>query len=489
MSRHLPLLLVLAALLGLAAAAGMLSVPARSGEPGVLGEAITSPPRGLRDLVLGLGVLVLGAWIFGELLSVIRLPRICGYLLFGVLVGPDAASWRPEWFPNVLGGEQLAYVKLVDGLAIAVIAFVAGGEIRLGELRKIAGKVAGVVGLHAVVVFTGMATVASFVVLPMVPGLAGEDGEGPGLVPALVVGTIAMAISPAVLIAVIKDARARGPVSRTSLTSAIMVDLVLITAFTVLMFAVVRFGGSPTGDEGGGELLSLAGGLAWHLLGSVLVGAVIGGLVLWISKGVPEQLDALILLAAFGIAVIGEFLHVAPLLVGLSAGIAQANLAGHNVDLERSAERLLLPVCCVFFAVAGAGVHLGDLPSLWPAVLVVVACRAALIFGAASVGTRLVGFDPTVRRWLWACFISQAGLSIALVGEVRRNLPDAAWAGELATLLLAVITIHELAGPLLMRFGLAKAGEVGAADRTDAADAPSADAPSSDRPPAREAPS
>ncbi|MHC4833126.1 MAG: hypothetical protein ACYTFH_04375, partial [Planctomycetota bacterium] len=151
MSRHLPLLLVLAALLGLAAAAGMLSVPARSGEPGVLGEAITSPPRGLRDLVLGLGVLVLGAWIFGELLSVIRLPRICGYLLFGVLVGPDAATWRPEWFPNVLGGEQLAYVKLVDGLAIAVIAFVAGGEIRLGELRKIAGKVAGVVGLHAVV--------------------------------------------------------------------------------------------------------------------------------------------------------------------------------------------------------------------------------------------------------------------------------------------------------------------------------------------------
>jgi hypothetical protein len=124
-------------------------------------------------------------------------------------------------------------------------------------------------------------------------------------------------------------------------------------------------------------------------------------------------------------------------------------------------------------------------------VLVVVACRAALIFGAASIGTRLVGFDPTVRRWLWACFISQAGLSIALVGEVRRNLPDAAWAGELATLLLAVITIHELAGPLLMRLGLAKAGEVGAADRTDAADAPSGDTPPKDKPDkpdAREAP-
>lgn len=484
MSRHLLLLVVLTALLGLAAAAGMLSVPARTDAPGLLGEAIVSPPRGLRDLVLGLGVLVLGAWIFGELLSVVRLPRICGYLLFGVLVGPDAASWRPAWFPDVIGSEQLSYVKLVDGLAIAVIAFVAGGEIRLGELRKIAAKVAGVVGLHTVVVFTGMATVAAFVALPMVPGLAGEDGAGPGLVPALVVGTIAMAISPAVLIAVVKDARARGPVSRTSLASAIMVDLVLITTFTVLMFAVVQFGADPAGAEGSGDLLPLAGGLAWHLLGSVLVGAVIGGLILWISKGVPEQLDALVLLAAFGIAVIGEFLHVAPLLVGLSAGIAQANLAGHNADLERSAERLLLPVCCVFFAVAGAGVHLGDLPSLWPAVLVLVACRAAFIFGAATASTRLVGFEPPVKRWLWACFISQAGLSIALVGEVRRNLPDAAWAGELATLLLAVITIHELAGPLLMRFGLAKAGEVGAADRAPAETAsPGADATTEGAPP------
>ncbi|MGA1018644.1 MAG: hypothetical protein ACO3YY_11755 [Phycisphaerales bacterium] len=120
--------------------------------------------------------------------------------------------------------------------------------------------------------------------------------------------------------------------------------------------------------------------------------------------------------------------------------------------------------------VAGAGVHLGDLPSLWPAVLVIVGCRAALITGAAGIGTRLVGFDPPVRRWLWACFISQAGLSIALVGEVRRNLPDAAWAGELATLLLAVITIHELVGPLLMRFGLAKAGEVDAVEREPASE-------------------
>ncbi|MGA1045180.1 MAG: cation:proton antiporter, partial [Phycisphaerales bacterium] len=236
------------------------------------------------------------------------------------------------------------------------------------------------------------------------------------------------------------------------------------------------------GDESAaptdGSLVPLLGGLAWHLLGSVLVGGVLGAIVLWVSRGIPDQLDALVLLAAFGIAVIGEVLHVAPLLVGLTAGIAQANLKGHNAALERSAERLLLPVCCIFFAVAGAGVHLEALPKLWPIVLLVVGLRATLVASAATISTRLAKFEGAPRRWLWASFISQAGLSIALVGEARRNFADAPWMIELSTLLLAVIAIHELAGPLLMRFGLARSGEVGAADREDAEPSPAASAES-----------
>lgn len=473
MKRSFGLLVMLVALVGLAAAVGSLPDPSGGERISVLGDTVSAPPRGLRDLALGLGVLVLGAWIFGEVLSVVKLPRICGYLLFGVVVGPESAAWRPLWFPQILDAEQMSYLKLVDGIAIAVIAFVAGGEIRLGELVKVIRKVAVVVAFHAGLVMPGMALAAAFLILPRIPEFAADEGNGL-LLGSLVLGTIAMAISPAVLIAVIKDARARGPVTQASLTTAILVDLVLIVTFTAIMFAAVTFlGGDSAAADGG--LLPLLGGLAWHLLGSVLVGGVLGAIVLWISRGIPDQLDALVLLAAFGIAVIGEVLHVAPLLVGLTAGIAQANLKGHNAALERSAERLLLPVCCVFFAVAGAGVHLEALPLLWPVVLLVVGCRATLVAAAATISTRLAKFEGAPRRWLWASFISQAGLSIALVGEARRNFADAPWMIELSTLLLAVIAIHELAGPLLMRFGLARSGEVGAADR---------EAPASAEPPA-----
>ncbi len=461
MRRPLALLVTLATLLVLAAAVTSLPDPAAVGRVAALGDTIAVPPRGLRDLALGMGVLVLGAWIFGELLSIVRLPRICGYLLFGVVVGPEFGSWRPAWFPTVFTSDQLQYLKLVDGLAIAVIAFVAGGEIRLGALRTVLRKVATVVGCHAGLVLPGMSLAAAMLVLPRL----GVPVEGSAaLLGSLLVGTIAMAISPAVLIAVIKDARAQGPVTQASLATAVLVDLVLIVAFTVLMFFAVGVTGEAS-TEGSGALLSVVGGLAWHLLGSVLVGGVLGGVVLWISRGVPEQLDALVLIVAFGIAVIGEVIHVSPLLVGLTAGVAAANLPGHQPNLERAAERLLLPVCCVFFAVAGAGVHLEALPQLWPLALMVVGLRAALVITATTVSTRIAGFEPPAKRWLWASFISQAGLSIALVGEAKRNLGDAPWIVEIGTLLLAVIAIHELIGPLLMRFGLGRAGEVGAADR------------------------
>ncbi|MGA1393930.1 MAG: hypothetical protein ACO38W_12325, partial [Phycisphaerales bacterium] len=178
MKRSLGLLVMLAALVGLAAAVGALPDPTGGVRLSVLGDTVASPPRGLRDLALGLGVLVLGAWIFGEVLSVVRLPRICGYLLFGVVVGPESAAWRPMWFPQILDAEQMSYLKLVDGIAIAVIAFVAGGEIRLGELVKVLRKVAVVVAFHAGMVMPGMALAAGFLILPRIPEFAADEGSG-----------------------------------------------------------------------------------------------------------------------------------------------------------------------------------------------------------------------------------------------------------------------------------------------------------------------
>ena len=83
----------------------------------VAGDAASEGGRGL---VLGLGILLLAAWISGELLAALRLPRICGYLLLGVLLGPGAAAIRPSWFPLALSAEEIA--SLIPTAELVIIS-------------------------------------------------------------------------------------------------------------------------------------------------------------------------------------------------------------------------------------------------------------------------------------------------------------------------------------------------------------------------------
>lgn len=439
----------------------------------VAGDAASEGGRGL---VLGLGILLLAAWISGELLAALRLPRICGYLLLGVLLGPGAAAIRPSWFPLALSAEEIASLKLVDGLAISVIAFVAGGEVRLDRLRDLLRQVRIVLPLQSVAVIGGMMLLLPLVVLPR---LGGELGAAePRLAIAAVAALLAFSNSPAVIIAVLKEVRARGPMADLSMTVAVLVDLVLIVLFAMTLFWIVAASGDDAGAAG---WTSLAPSLAWHLLGSIALGAGIGAAVRAVARGIPGQLDAFVLVIAFVIAVVAQVAGTAPLLMGLAAGFVQANLRGSGDGLRHAGERLLLPVCCVFFAVAGASVNLASLATLWTAALAIVVVRVVLLWISTTAGASLAGMSAPARWWLWTAFVSQAGLSIGLVGEARRTLAGLPWSDDLATLLLAVIAIHELFGPLVMRLGLTRAGEVSLPAETRSRASPAASLPEPSR--------
>ena len=82
------------------------------------------------------------------------------------------------------------------------------------------------------------------------------------------------------------------------------------------------------------------------------------------------------------------------------------------------------------------------------------------MWGSTWLGTAVTRMAGPARQWMWTSFIAQAGVSIALVTQVTRSFGDRAWAPQLASLLLAIIAMHQLAGPPLMRLGLIRAGEV-----------------------------
>jgi len=433
-----------------------------------LARPVTPPPSGLIESAAGLGFLLIGAWLTGRIFRRLGLPMITGYLVFGVLVGPQLhqalapCAWFAWLVPAALvPAESLQYLTLVNNLAISIIAFTAGGEIRLESLRTGAKHIVSITLAGVLLIFLGVAAVL-YLARPLVPLLAHRE-PAVAIVICMVLATIAIANSPATALAVIKEADAHGPTARIGLAVTVCKDLALVIVFTVLMAVALRL---VPGDEAAVEAAGpsrLIGRLAWQLLASIVIGALAGGLFRLAIGRVAEHMAIFVIGAGFGLALLSKALDppLEPLLVALSAGFVLANLwPRQSARMFHATEELSMPVYCVFFAVAGATIRIDALIQLWPLALFIVAVRALLLWVSTFAGAAITRLPPPARTWMWTTFIAQAGVSIALVTQVTGSFRNHPWGAQLASLLLAVIAIHQLIGPPLMRLGLIRAGEV-----------------------------
>lgn len=414
-----------------------------------------------RSATILIGLLLFGSWMFGRFFNAIGLPKLSGYLIFGLVVGPGVLG--------VVGDDQLPYLRLVETLAIALIALMAGGEIEVGYLVRAARLVLAVAALQLVAVFA----VASGVVYALAPtiGLASDSDPMVRLIAAGIAGTIATAASPAVFIAVMNEIRATGDSVRASLSVMIAKDLALVVLFTVVV--AVASNTLSTGDDTV-STAHVARDLVIHLFGSIAGGVVFGLAFAWYMHAVRDHLAIFVVAGSVTIAVISDALGLEALIVALVAGVLMRNVWREQVGpVFHTMEDLSLPVYCVFFAVAGAKIDLGALASMWPAAIALVAARAAAIWITTDLGCRFARVGPPLRTWLWTAFIPQAGVSVALISIVAATFSDHAFSVPLYSLVLAVIAIHELVGPIILRLGLQRLTE---AERDeDATEAPDAE--------------
>lgn len=417
--------------------------------------AFVEQDRSINGFTLALGFVMLGAWLLGELSARFGLPRVVGYLGFGVLAGPGLL---PSVFglPAPIAETELGLLKQLDALAISLIALVAGGEIKVSFLRGMLGRIATLLGIQIGAILLGVALVAIFIVLPFVPSL--KELPLPAAIHiSLAMGLLCVANSPAIVIAMINETGARGPMCDTALAATVCKDLVLVILITVLLgFVPIAF---PTdGALGNAALVWEA---AWHLVGSIGFGVVVGIAMHYAAARIERRIDIFIVLCGFAIAFASNAMHFAPLLVALVAGFTQANIwPARSERMFHSIESLLLPVYCVFFATAGAGIPIDAVVLLWPAALVLVGARLLLVWGGTTAGARFARLDTGIRPWIWTAFTPQAGVAIALALELGNALGDRPFVPDLVALLLAAIAINEVLGPLLMKWGLQRAGEV-----------------------------
>ena len=406
-------------------------------------------PEGLVETGTSLGVLLLGAWLAGLVFASINLPRITGYIAFGVLVGPDVLG--------IVTRDQTPYLRLVNDLAIAIIALTAGGEIKLAFLKKFGTSLVALCAAHAALVALVVGAIAYFFQRPL--GIADVDSTAARLAITAIVVSIAVSGSPAVVIAVIGETNAKSRFAQIAIACVVCLDLVVIMLFALSM-ALAGEPLAPYLDETTSERAALIPYLAQHIGGSIVVGAVLGVALAIYTHRVHASMPIFVVLSSLGIALGSQALGLEPLIVALVAGMLMRNIwPAETESLFETVEELSLPVYAAFFAFAAVKIDLELLSTLWFAALLLVAARCASIYVGVTGAARFLPLEPVERRCAWTAFVSQAGVTLALAAIVQRTFGDAPFATTVYNLILAMIAIEEIIGPILFRWGLTRAGE------------------------------
>lgn len=395
--------------------------------------------------LLTFGFLVLAAYTSGELAALAHLPKITGYLVAGLLFGPGLIG--------IVTPSAIDELQPVSQLAVALIAFLAGVELRWGELKERGRVILTVLSVELALSFVAVAGVL-WVLRAYVPFLQDVTAVQ-ALVLCALFASVTVVHSPAVTMALLTETRAQGPVARTTLGIVLVADVVVVLLFSG-MLSLAR---AVVPGPGGGPALSF-GMITWEILGSLLVGALLGGAVALYMRFVQRELLLFAIVVAFFGAEIARLTHVETLLTLVTAGFVTENASkgSEGRDLLHAMERSAVPIFVVFFALAGASIHLDALARLWPLALAVVAVRGGAIFAGSDAGARWAGATDVVRRNLWLGLVAQVGVAIGLASILASAYPSRG--ASMQTLILAVIAINQVVGQVLFRVALVRSGEV-----------------------------
>lgn len=394
------------------------------------------------------GFTLLAASLGGALAAGTGLPRITGFIVVGIVSGPSLLGVVPA--PTVQG------MRLIDDFALALIAMLAGGELKISALRPRARTIALTTLMVTGVVWVGVAAVV-VALRPWVPFLASLPLSAVVGV-ALLLGVWAANSAPDLTVAVVEERHAGGPLVEVVLGVTIVKDVVVIVLFTLTLALV-----APLVDPSAAFSAHALQDLGVELGGALILGAAGGWLFSQYLGGAGGRLRSPLatFLFAYLLVVLCEQLHVELLLAGLSAGFVIENLSPAGDRMIQGIRSVAVVIFAFFFAVAGASLDLGAVVRFGPAALAIFGARLFLTRLGARMGTKWGGASPEVRTLAWQGLISQGGVSLGLVLLIQERFPTLG--PGVVALAMAVIVGNILGGPILLGRALTRAGDTSVA--------------------------
>ncbi len=398
------------------------------------------------QLIYTLAIILVASLLGGRLATLCRIPRVTGYLLAGLVIGPSFA----EFFhlPQLLAPAALKELKLLSDIALALILMNIGGQLRTENLRRWKQRIFifsfAESFVTAVLVACSIFLVNQFIVQHPVDGLSLFYSS---LLFAIFTGAISIATAPAATLMVIREYEAEGPVTSTVLTLVSLNNLMSVFIFSIAAQLLV----SPDGS------LSK---ILYSLFMPLLLGGVCGFIMsLWAQRmELPSEHKILLLGGVTATAVISRALGLEPLLSCLALGTILADSSPRWHRLLKSLNEVDYPLYVIFFVLAGANLHIETLAHIGLLGIVYVFARLCGKLAGSSLGAKWGRFGQREQSWVGMTLLAQAGMAIGLAATLAGIWPTG---GKLVeTIILGSVVIFELIGPIAVRCGLVKAGEV-----------------------------
>ena len=407
------------------------------------------------NALLSVAVALLGGLAVSRITKRFGLPDVTAYLIAGVLVGPFCLGLLGV---DGLGFASLADVKQMDiisNAALGFIAFAMGNEFRLKQLRAI--------GRQAVVVAVFQACTATLFVDIALVALHFAIPETLPLEAAITLGAIAAATAPAATLMVVRQYKAKGP-----LTGMLLPVVALDDAVGLVIFAV-SYGIAESLTSGAVSVSSMIIEPLAEIGASLALGAGLGYVFTFAEKHFHSNSKRLAISITFVLLTtaislmhvdIGSFrLSFSPLLSCMMLGTVFCNICDFSEELMERCDKWTSPLFVLFFVISGAGLELDVLAQL--AVVGVgvtyILARSLGKYLGADISCNFMKCEPTVRKYLGITLLPQAGVALGMT-ITAQNLPGSG--SLIRNVVLFSVLVYEIVGPALTKMALSRAGEI-----------------------------
>ncbi len=414
-------------------------------------------------ILLSLSVALFAGLMLSRLAKLVKLPAVTAYLVAGILIGPYCLGALGVEGLGFTSMDSIKTYRLLSDTALGFIAFSIGNEFRLSQLKRI-GKQATVIGVVQAV----------FTTLVVDTALIGFHFLIPDKLPlsaAIVLGAIASATAPAATLMVVKQYKAKGPV-----TDILLPIVALDDAVGLVLFAV-SFGIAKALISGEVSLISVILEPLVEVVLSLLLGAAMGFLFNFCERFFHSRSKRLSMSVTFVFLTVAlsmlEFniggVHIAfsSLLVCMMLGTVFCNVCDFSEELMDRVDRWTAPLFILFFVISGSELELSVFSDIFIVLigLIYIIFRCFGKYFGARLSSSAMKCDNNIVKYLGITLFPQAGVALGMALKAEAL---GAQGTLIANITLFSVLIYELIGPFLTKVSLLKAGEIKPEGKTSA---------------------